>query len=242
MRFSQCVLKNRRDDGRVTTTSDASGVQLARDSYSAFGRVVRALDEDQSWTGTACQGWAVRDLTHHCLVDAQRALVALHSPSSRPADRDAVSYWRDWAPNGQGAAQGRRFSRVGASMFLNWGQLRDLYLETAAAVIDAAVSTSAQNAVGTQGHVLTADDLMRTLCVEATIHHLDLVVDLPGRAGPAASALGEVRRVLDGLVGQQVATGWADERYARVATGRVRLTAEEASELGPLAHRFPLFC
>jgi len=225
----------------MTTSSDAPGADLLRDAYSAFGRAVQTLDEDQSWVTTGCQGWVVRDLTYHCLADAQRGLVALHSPSHTPADRDAVSYWRDWAPNQEGAAQGRRFTRVGASMFLIWGQLRDLYLETSAAVIDAAQSTSAKQLVATQRHVLTADDLLRTLCVEATIHHLDLVVDLPGCEGPAGSALGEVRRVLDGLVGQQIATEWADERYARVATGRGRLTAEETFELGPLALRFPLF-
>lgn len=181
-------------------------------------------------------------MTYHCLADAQRGLVALHSPSAEPPDRDAVSYWRDWAPNQEGAAQGRRFTRVGASMFLIWGQLRDLYLETTAAVVDAALGGSASHAVVTQSHVLTSDDLLRTLSVEATIHHLDLVLDLPGSdEGPTPSALHEVRRVLDGLVGHEIATEWADERYARVATGRGPLTAEEASELGHLALRFPLF-
>lgn len=225
----------------MTTSSDAPGADLLRDAYSAFGRVILELDQDQSWTGTGCRGWTIRDLTYHCLADAQRGLVALHSPSGETADRDAVSYWRDWAPTEEGAAQGRRFSRVGGSMFLIWGQLRDLYLETSAAVIDAAQSTSAKQLVATQRHVLTADDLLRTLCVEATIYHLDMVLDLPGSEEPGPSGLHEVRRVLDGLVGHQIATEWADERYARVATGRGRLTAEEASELGPLALRFPLF-
>jgi hypothetical protein len=225
----------------MTTSSDAPGADLLRDAYSAFGRVILALDEDRSWTTTGCRGWTIRDLTYHCLADAQRGLVALHSPSGEPADRDAVSYWRDWAQNQEGAAQGRRFTRVGASMFLIWGQLRDLYLETSAAVVDAALGGSASQAVVTQGHVLTSDDLLRTLCVEATIHHLDLVLDLPGSEGPAPSGLHEVRRVLDGLVGHEIATEWADERYARVATGRGPLTAEEASELGQLALRFPLF-
>jgi hypothetical protein len=47
--------------------------------------------------------------------------------------------------------------------------------------------------------------------------------------------------VLDGLLGGPVATGWPDERYARVATGRADPTPEEARELGPLVDRLPVF-
>jgi hypothetical protein len=94
--------------------------------------------------------------------------------------------------------------------------------------------------VRTQGHVLTLEDLASTLCVEATIHHLDLVHDLP-HEGPPAAGLAEVRRVLDGLVGAAVKVAWSDERYARVATGRAEPTADEAQALGGLADRFPLF-
>ena len=47
--------------------------------------------------------------------------------------------------------------------------------------------------------------------------------------------------MLDGLVGEPTAKGWADERYARVATGRSRPTEGELRELGPVAERFPLF-
>ncbi len=129
---------------------------------------------------TACTGWAARDLVFHCLGDAQRALVALHTPASGPADRDAVTYWRDWAPDPAGAANGRRWSRVAASMFLCFRQLRALYLETAAAAVRAAAATDPKLRVATQGHVLTAADLTTTLAVEATIHHLDLVPHLPG--------------------------------------------------------------
>ena len=35
--------------------------------------------------------------------------------------------------------------------------------------------------------MLRAGDLLSTLCVEATIHHLDLVTDLAGRPGPPAA-------------------------------------------------------
>jgi hypothetical protein len=215
--------------------------RLLADSYDALTGVVRRVSEPDSWRPTGCRGWAVRDLTYHCLGDAQRALVALHSPAGGEPDRDAVSYWSDWAPDEAGAAQGRRHVRVGASMFLVWDQLRDLYLETASAVVEAASRADAAALVRTQGHVLAVGDLLSTLAVEATVHQLDLTVDLPDAAAPAQSGLAEVRRVLDGLLGGPVAAGWPDERYARVATGRAAPTPEETRELGPLADRLPVF-
>lgn len=222
-----------------------SGARLVRTAYDALAHAVAGCSEERSWAPTACRGWAVRDLTFHCLTDAQRALVAVHTPTSERTDRDAVTYWRDWAPDPVGASNGRRFVRVAASMFSDWDQLRDLYLETSAAVCEAMASLPAQRCIRTQGHVLTVEDLASTLCVEATVHHLDLAVGLgasPGAGpGPSAEALAEVRRVLDGLVGVPVNVAWTDERYARVATGRAEPTADEARALGQVAERFPLF-
>jgi hypothetical protein len=156
-----------------------------------------------------------------------------------------VTYWQDWVPDPDGAGQGRRHTRVGASMFLVWAELREAYVGTATAVVHAARSADPAATVRTQGHVLRVDDLLRTLCVEATIHHLDLVTDLPGAPGPTTAGLVEVRRTLDGLLfhalGSTVDVGWSDERYARVATGRARPTDDEARELGPARALFPLF-
>jgi hypothetical protein len=95
--------------------------------------------------------------------------------------------------------------------------------------------------VRTQGHVLAVGDLLSTLAVEATVHQLDLTVDLPGADGPAPSGLAEVRRVLDGLLGGPVAAAWPDDRYALVATGRADPTPDEARELGSLVARLPVF-
>jgi hypothetical protein len=221
------------------------GATLVADAYDALRHVLDGVDDDASWAPTGCTGWAVRDLTHHCLGDAQRALVALHTPADEDPDRDAVTYWQDWAPDPEGAARGRRHTRVGASMFLVWAQLRQLYVETATAVVQAARTADPAATVRTQGHVLCVDDLLRTLCVEATVHHLDLVVDLSGAQGPTTIGLAEVRRTLDGLLfhalGSTVDVGWSDERYALVATGRALPTEDEARELGPAGRLFPVF-
>jgi hypothetical protein len=229
-----------RHDGPVSTEGP-SGAELVEASYDAFASVLREVDDDGSWAPTGCRGWAVRDLAHHHLLDAQRALVALHSPADAEPDRDAVSYWRDWAPDPTGAAHHRRYVRVVASMFLHWAQLRELHAETSAAVVEAARSVSATSRVRTQGHVLAADDLLRTLCVEATIHHLDVTTDLPGAPAPSRAGLAEVRRVLDGLAGKATAESWPDERYARVATGRAAPDDQERRDLGALVDRLPLF-
>ncbi len=63
-----------------------------RIAYGDLAALAVSLDEDASWRPTACAGWAVRDLVHHLLGDAQRALVALATPSSGPVDRDSTTY------------------------------------------------------------------------------------------------------------------------------------------------------
>ncbi|MEU3845305.1 maleylpyruvate isomerase N-terminal domain-containing protein [Streptomyces sp. NPDC028635] len=219
---------------------DTDPVAALRAAYGAFAEVVATLGDDASWLPTGCTGWAARDLVFHCLSDAQRALVALHTPVSAPPDRDAVTYWHAWAPDPVGAAHGRRWARVSASMFLDFGQLRELYLETAAATVTAGAAADPARAVCTQGHVLTAGDLLITLAVEATVHHLDLTVSLPGAARPAPEGLAAVRATLDGLLGRPVPLDWSDEHYARAATGRAPLTREERRALGSDAERLPL--
>jgi hypothetical protein len=217
-------------------------VGVLRAAYGAFAGVVASLGDEESWLPSGCAGWAVRDLVFHCLSDAQRGLVALHTTAAGPADRDAVTYWADWRPGTAGAASGRRYNRVGASMFLEFEPLRGLYLETAAATVMAAGRSDPGQFVSTQGHVLTAGDLMSTLAVEATVHHLDLVAHLPATVPqPEAAGLACVRVVLDGLLGHPVPLDWSDQHYARAATGRLPLTAAEKHELAADADRFPLF-
>lgn len=225
----------------MTEESPAIQARTLRAAYDAASAVVSDLDDEESWLPTGCTGWAVRDLVFHCLQDAQRGLVALHTPSDGPADRDAVTYWQDWGPDSAGAANGRRWARVNGSMFLDFGQLRELYLETLAAAAHAAQAADPARVVATQGHVLTAGDLITTLAVEATVHHLDLTVRLPLAPGPSPEGLAAVRGTLDGLLGRPALREWSDSHYARVGTGRAELTDAERAALGAAADRFPLF-
>ncbi|MFG2356279.1 maleylpyruvate isomerase N-terminal domain-containing protein [Streptomyces sp. NPDC048521] len=225
----------------VITQTPTSPALTLRAAYAAASAVVSALGDEESWLPTGCTGWAVRDLVFHCLQDAQRGLVALHTPSDEPVDRDAVTYWRDWRPDSAGAANGRRWARVNGSMFLDFGQLRELYLETLSAAVHAAQTADPDRQVATQGHVLTAGDLITTLAVEATVHHLDLTVRMPLAPAPSPEGLAAVRATLDGLLGRPALPEWSDDHYARVGTGRAALTGAERAALGAAADRFPLF-
>lgn len=218
-----------------------TGADLVRITYGDLRDVLSRVDEEDSWTPTGCLGWAVRDLTYHCLCDAQRALVALNTPAGRPADTDAISYWRGWGSDPVADANGRRFNRVVATMFREWAQLRALHAETAQAAVLAAKQSDAGRVVTTQGHSLRVDDLLRTLAVEAAVHHLDLVVQLPDERGPSDEALQEVRRVLDGLAGEPFPAEWPDEHVVRIGTGREVPGPEDTLRVGPLAQRLPLF-
>ena len=216
------------------------GADLVRTTYTDLRELLATLDERETWAPTGAEGWCVRDLTYHLTMDAQRALVALHTPSSRAPDRDAISYWKGWGSDAAGDANGRRWTRVSASMFLDWDQLRGLHAATADAVVHAG-ATDPTDVVETQGHALLVDDLLRTLAVEAAIHHLDLVAHLPDLPGPSEAGLGEARRVLDGLAGTPFPGEWDDERVVRLGTGRATPDAKEILRLGPVAQMLPLF-
>ena len=60
--------------------------------------MIEPLDDATGWQPTRCAGWTVRDLVYHLVGDAQRALVAVHTPTAAEADVDAVTYWANWKP------------------------------------------------------------------------------------------------------------------------------------------------
>jgi mycothiol maleylpyruvate isomerase-like protein len=211
------------------------GKEACRASYSEVLRLLPTLDEDTGWRPTGCAGWTVRDLLLHLLSDAQRAIVALHTPGEGPPDVDAVTYWSSWKPGTPGADAGRRGTRIMASAWSSVSPIAELYGETARAVLVAADERAGDDLVRTQGKTLTVDSLLSTLAVEATVHQLDL-----GLGEPTALGLAEVRRVLDGLLGEQAPIA-DDARYALVGTGRASPTEEEQATLGALTDRFPLF-
>jgi uncharacterized protein (TIGR03083 family) len=209
-------------------------------SYDALTGVLGGLTDADWDRPTRAEGWTVRDLTFHLLLDAQRALVTLASPGERAPDRDRFDYWSEFHPSrgDHGAAHAGFVRRVAAS----YGEraLLALWRDTAPAAAHAVALAEPADLVATQGHVLTVADLASTLVVEATVHHLDLVVDLAVAAGPPAPGLAETRRVLDVLRGVPFPAGWDDERVALLGTGRAQPDAAEREALGEAGRPLPL--
>ncbi len=212
---------------------------LLAEVYGALTACVRDLDEEGLAASTRTD-WTVAELLFHLLLDAQRALVTLATPADEPPDTDAVSYWLDWNPAaGDGGASHAEFVRAAAAAYSSPRVVVEHWTETAAAAARAALIAPEDDVVATQGHRLALPDFLSTLVVEGAIHHLDLTAHVPGPPVPVA-ALGEVRRVLDGLLRGRPPAGWDDEDYALKGTGRQPLTDADRDALGPLADRFPL--
>jgi hypothetical protein len=215
-------------------------LRLLTTAYRDVSGLLAALSPEEAWEPTGCAGWSVVDLGFHMLSDARRALVALNTPAGGPADTDAVDYWRAWRPPEPGDEAELWSTRIAAGVHGGLPGISSRYAETSAAALVAAARVEPADLIGTQGRVLTVADFLSTLTVEAAVHHLDLVVRLD-RPGPAAGPLGEVRRVLEGLLGGPLPAGWDDATAARRGTGREPLTAQDRAELGAFAAAFPLF-
>jgi Mycothiol maleylpyruvate isomerase N-terminal domain len=231
----------------VTELDHAAVLDALEAGYRRVTDVVTGLGEAELMRPTGCAGWAVADVLFHQLLDAQRALVAFATPVTEPPDRDDVTYWAEFTPQpGEAGAQARagaaahaRFVRLAASAYPP-GTLARVWSETAAAACRAARACQAAG-VATQGHVLRPADFTATLAVETAVHYLDLTVDLPSAPPPDPVSLTLVRRVLEGLLGSPLPASWGDASAAVKGTGRVPLTDEDRTVLGPLAGRVPLF-
>lgn len=88
----------------------------------------------------------------------------------------------------------------------------------------------------TQGHVLTVHELPRTLVLEATVHHLDVLLELPD---PAPAEVVAALEVFSELAGVPLPADDA-QRWLLLAAGRLPLTSADRAVLGSAAERFPL--
>lgn len=214
-------------------------VELLDAAYRPLLALASEIDDKHGWLATRLPGWSVRDLLFHLASDSQRALVALGTPATGPADCDSISYWSEWRPNTPAALDGLRGTRIMASA---WSSVRGpagLFSETATAVVNLFRSADPAAVVVTQGRRITVDSLIRTLCVEAAVHHTDLEVVLS--RPPHPDVLAEVRQVLDGLLGMAAPRSWDSLRYLLIGTGRAALSDDEVAQLGHRSSAFPLF-
>lgn len=212
------------------------------EAYQGVTGLVGGLGEADFLRATRCLGWTVGDCLYHLLGDARRALTTLATPADGDPDVDFVSYWRPWQPGGDDALVRARASRLaGAAVtaMTGPGALAEAWRETAPAAVRLA-RLAPYPVVATQGHALSVADFAATLATEATVHHLDMIVELPAAPGPSGRCLSLVRRTLDGLLGEPVRAGWDDAQYVLKGTGRCPLSDEDRAHLGGQAERFPL--
>ncbi|MFI5912186.1 maleylpyruvate isomerase N-terminal domain-containing protein [Dactylosporangium sp. NPDC051541] len=170
-------------------------------AYGGVTELVAALTPDDLLAPTRCRGWLVADVLFHLLSDAQRALVALHTPDPGPADTDHVSYWRSFPP---GRGDDGWANRLAAAAFGGGTAITRLWLETAPAAVDAATRADPGGFARTQGKVLAVPDLVATFVLEAVVHHLDMTVAFPAAAPPARAAVELAGRTLADLAGEEL--------------------------------------
>jgi Mycothiol maleylpyruvate isomerase N-terminal domain len=225
-------------DEEVTETSQDDG-RLLQSVYALISDAVRDPENGKLDQATRTIAWTVRELLFHLLLDAQRALVAFATPAVGPADVDSVTYWAPFRPaNGDGGRAHAEYVTQAAAAYSSSRVLVGQWTETSAAAAWAARHERVE-IVSTQGHSLRSADFIDTLIVEATIHFLDLTLNLHAPPAPG-EALARVRKTLDGLLGTPLPLEWDDVECALKGTGRVALTAADRDHLGDLALTFPL--
>ena len=192
-------------------------------TYGRLTEVAQGLSDADFERPTRCEGMSVGALLVHLLYDAERALVAFATPSSGEPDRDFVSYWRD-SPAGD--PDERR----------SYGAVASAYERPSVRLVEHWAGGVGRSGPGRgggagregearsrlQGHVLRAADFVATLVLEATVHHLDLTLELPDAPEPDPEALQVTARTLDGLFGPEAwdVIGWDTTTYVLKATGR----------------------
>jgi uncharacterized protein (TIGR03083 family) len=218
-------------------------VSALDDAYSGITAIVASLDDLDLLLPSGCRGWSIADLLFHVTLDAQRALVALATPTDEPTDVDFVSYWRSFPGAGDpdAALAHGQWVRRSAAAFVRPSGIVQRWTETAAAAAHAAATANPAGRIATQGHVLAVPDFLATLVTEAAIHHLDLVVSLPDAGDPAPDVIALALATLDGLAAPDgLPAHWSEREALLKGSGREELDGADRRALDGRAEMFPL--
>lgn len=219
---------------------DVAAAQVER-----LAETVAGLSDSDLVARTRCAGWLAAHLLMHARFGLAETVESFAEPADagEPADRDYVTYWRDWPPAAEPATYAQvRFHWVNGSAYATADSLREHFADTARAA--AAMSRRAPaGRFRLQGHVMEAEDILAMWTVEWVVHQLDLTAYLPGeRPGPAPEAVALTVRTLDGLTGtSRRPPGWDDVTYVLKGTGRVPLDDSDRRHLGERAGAYPVF-
>jgi hypothetical protein len=101
--------------------------QRARDAfvaeYALLDELAASLSDEQTLLPSRGRGWAVCDVLCHLDLGMVEILVAMASPTDRPADTDFAAYWRDCCAPGEPDLGHARWVRLVASAYARPGGL-----------------------------------------------------------------------------------------------------------------------
>jgi uncharacterized protein (TIGR03083 family) len=207
--------------------------------------IVASLSDADLTAPTACAGWLAAHLLVHVRLGFAEATGSFAEPAEpdEPADRDFVSYWRDWPAAAEPVTFGDvRWHWANASTYSVASEFRRHFTDTARA----AAGVTRRAPAGRfrfQGHVMAAEDILAMWTVEFVVHHLDLITHLPGQPGPVPAALALTAATLDELTGGGAARpqAWDDITYVLKGSGRIALDDADRELLGERTAAFPAF-
>ncbi|MET9701329.1 maleylpyruvate isomerase N-terminal domain-containing protein [Streptomyces sp. NPDC006529] len=208
-------------------------------SWAALRGAVAGLGDEDFGRPSGCAGWLVRDLVCHLVIDAQDVLITLATPVEDEPTRDAVSYWDVVEEPAGDDPRAALVVRLAAAYEEPW--LLKFHLDDLGAAAGRAAGLADQaGRVGTKDQVLTAGDYLRAYVLEWTLHHLDLVAQLPDVAGPPEEGVARSRELLEAIAGEAFPSSFSAADVLLVGTGRRAADEGEALALGALGARLPL--
>jgi Mycothiol maleylpyruvate isomerase N-terminal domain len=201
---------------------------------------VADLSDEDFAQPSGCRGWLVRDLVCHLIIDAQDVLITLATPAEAEPTRNVVTYWNVAETPATGddpldALMVRLAAAYEEPRLLKF-HLDDL----GAAAGRAAQLADPSMRVSTKDEILTAGDYLSAYVLEWTLHHLDLIANLPHAAEPPAEGLATSRAMLETIAGTAFPASFSDKDALLVGTGRRAPTDSEDAALGELAATLPL--
>ena len=210
---------------------------LARE-VGSVGQLLHTLKPKQWEQPTRCPPMNVRELAAHTLRGAVRIEEMLDAgPVDAEPERDGITYFQSVTVSGEIV---KRAQEASAAFPPDLARAWDL--EWTKALQRARMYINEDPVLRNVYGLIRLTEYLKTRCVEAVIHHMDLDDALGRKPHPDREALEITGDILRGLLGTDLRpVGVDDVRFALVGTGRAPLNDDERQMLGPLAQRFPLF-
>ena len=210
---------------------------LARE-VGSVGQLLHTLKPKQWEQPTRCPPMNVRELAAHMMRGAGRIQEMLDAgPVDVEPERDGITYFQSVTVSGEIV---KRAQEASAAFPPDLARAWDL--EWTKALQRARMYINEDPVLRNVYGLIRLTEYLKTRCVEAVIHHMDLDDALGRKPHPDREALEITGDILRGLLGTDLRpVGVDDVRFALVGTGRAPLNDDERQMLGPLAQKFPLF-